>query len=141
MATANGSVPQTIAGAVVASLGVGNFFTQMYDYIMRRYPKQNRELSSVLALTMGMGGLAAIPAGYMAGQMGMGVPVDLMYAGGMLAASLILTPRMMRNSSFVIGIKQEAQKFWQRVKSIFRGGDKNPGAGATPAGGDAVPVQ
>lgn len=141
MATANGSVSQTIAGAVVASLGVGNFFTQMYDYIMRRYPKQNRELSSVLALTMGMGGLAAIPAGYFAGQMGMGVPVDLMYAGGMLAASLILTPRMMRNSSFVVGIRQEMQKFWQRVKSVFRrGGNNNPGAGAAP-GGDAVPVQ
>ena len=141
MATANGSVPQTIAGAVVASLGVGNFFTQMYDHIMRRYPKQNRELSSLLALTMGFGGLAAIPAGYMAGQMGMGVPVDLMYAGGMLAASLVLTPRMMHNSSFVVGIRQEAQKLWQRVKSIFRRGDKNnPGTGATP-GGDPVPVQ
>ena len=140
MATANGSVSQTIVGAVVASLGVGNFFTQMYDYIMRRYPKQNRELSSLLALTMGFGGLAAIPAGYMAGQMGMGVPVDLMYAGGMLGASLLLTPRMMQNSSFVVGLKQEAQKLWKGFKGLFRrGGNNNPGAGIS--GGDPATAQ
>ena len=141
MATANGSVSQTITGAVVASLGIGNFFTQMYDYIMRRYPKQNRELSSLLALTMGVGGLAAIPAGYMASLMGMGVPVDLMYASGMLTASLILTPKMMVKSSLVVGIRQEVQDCWQRIKNLFRrGGKNNPGAGNV-SGGAPAPVQ
>ncbi|MBR5151852.1 MAG: hypothetical protein IKW71_03390, partial [Elusimicrobiaceae bacterium] len=37
MATAGASVGQTITGAAIASLGVGNFFTQMYDYIMTKY--------------------------------------------------------------------------------------------------------
>ncbi|WP_428053818.1 MFS transporter [Candidatus Avelusimicrobium stercoris] len=132
MATAGDSVTQTIAGAAVASLGVGNFFTQMYDYIMNRYPKQNRELSSILALTMAIGGLGAIPAGYFASMGGVGVPMDLLYAGTMLGASLLLTPGMMRNSSLVKGMKYEAGRLWKKVKGVFKRGDK----GATPTGLD-----
>ena len=127
MATAGDSVTQTIAGAAVASLGVGNFFTQMYDYIMNRYPKQNRELSSILALTMAVGGLGAIPAGYLASMSGAGVPMDLLYAGTMLGASLLLTPGMMSNSSLVKGVKYEAGRLWKKVKGVFKR-DK----GATP---------
>ena len=118
---------QTIAGAAVASLGVGNFFTQMYDYIMNRYPKQNRELSSILALTMAVGGLGAIPAGYLASMSGAGLPMDLLYAGTMLGASLLLTPGMMSNSSLVKGVKYEAGRLWKKVKGVFKR-DK----GATP---------
>ena len=127
MATAGDSVTQTIAGAAVASLGVGNFFTQMYDYIMNRYPKQNRELSSILALTMAVGGLGAIPAGYLASMSGAGVPMDLLYAGTMLGASLLLTPGMMSNSSLVKGVKYEVGRLWKKVKGVFKR-DK----GATP---------
>ena len=131
MATAGGSVSQAITGAAVASLGVGNFFTQMYDYIMTKYPKHNRELSSILALTMGIGGLGAIPAGYFASQVGAGIPVDLLYAGGMLAASLVLTPGMLKNSSIVKGIADMVRIPWKslktRVKRFFhRDGDEPP---------------
>ncbi len=131
MATAGGSVSQAITGAAVASLGVGNFFTQMYDYIMTKYPKHNRELSSILALTMGVGGLGAIPAGYFASQVGAGIPVDLLYAGGMLAASLVLTPGMLKNSSIVKGIADMVRIPWKnlktRVKRFFhRNGDEPP---------------
>ena len=132
MATAGDSVTQTIAGAAVASLGVGNFFTQMYDYIMNRYPKQNRELSSILALTMAIGGLGAIPAGYFASMGGVGVPMDLLYAGTMLGASLLLTPGMMRNSSIVKGMKYEAGRLWKKFKGVFKRGNK----GTTPTGLD-----
>ena len=131
MATAGDSVTQTIAGAAVASLGVGNFFTQMYDYIMNRYPKQNRELSSILALTMAIGGLGAIPAGYFASMSGAGVPLDLLYAGTMLGASLLLTPGMMKNSSLIKGMKYEAGRLWKKVKGVFKR-DK----GSTPTGLD-----
>ena len=67
MAAAGTSVPMAITGAAIATLGVGNFFSQMYDYIMNKYPKQNREISSILALTMGVAGLGAVPAGYAVG--------------------------------------------------------------------------
>ncbi len=132
MATAGDSVAQTITGAAVASLGVGNFFTQMYDYIMNRYPKQNRELSSILALTMAIGGLGAIPAGCFASMSLGGMPGDLLYAGTMLVSSLLLTPGMMSNSSLVKGMKYEAGRLWKKVKGVFKRGDK----GTTPTGLD-----
>lgn len=124
MATAGNSVAQTISGAAIASLGVGNFFTQMYDYIMNKYPKQNREISSILALTMGLGGLGAIPAGYMTAQT-IGGPLDLWYAGAMLAASLVLTPGMIKGSSLV----KAAKYWWERLTQKIRGN----------SGGDALP--
>ena len=124
MATAGGSVAQMISGAAVASFGVGNFFTQMYDYIMNRYPKQNRELSSILALTMALGGIGAIPAGYLASVTGFD-PASLVYAGGALAASLILTPAMMAKSTLVQGVKYESKRLWAGVKKLFKRGNNN----------------
>lgn len=127
MATAGDSVSQMIAGAAVASFGVGNFFTQMYDYIMSRYPKQNRELSSILALTMAFGGIGAIPAGYLAAATGFEASA-LLYAGAALGASLLLTPGMMANSTIVQGVKYEFKRIWQGVKKVFkRGGNNTPG--------------
>ena len=114
MATAGTSIPQSITGAAIASLGVGNFFTQMYDYIMNKYPKQNREISSILALTMGLGGLGAIFADYVT------APVALWYAGVMLGASLLLTPKMMVNSSIVKGIKGMVNRPLNKLKNKFK---------------------
>ncbi len=133
MVTAGGSVPQTIAGATIATIGIGNFFTQMYNYITGRYEKEkrDRELSSLMALTMSVGGAVAIPAGYMAGMAGLGVPANLLYASGMLLTSLLLTPRMMRNSSLVTGVRQEIQKVWERFKRFFHRGGDTPGEGPT----------
>lgn len=143
MATAGDSIPQMIVGAAVASLGVGNYFTQMYDYIMNRYPKQNRELSSILALTMAFGGLGAIPASYLATSAG-DAP-SLIYAAVALGASLLLTPGMMINSTLVKGFKHEAKRLWQGVKKLFkRGGNKNGGAAGNATGAnldDAAPAQ
>lgn len=124
MATAGDSVGQMVAGAAVASFGVGNFFTQMYDYIMNRYPKQNRELSSILALTMALGGIGAIPAGYLVSLTGFD-PSPLLYAGTALTASLLLTPAMMVNSTLVQGIKYESKRLWRGVKKLFKRGNRN----------------
>ena len=138
MATAGDSVAQMVTGAAVASFGVGNFFTQMYDYIMNRYPKQNRELSSILALTMALGGLGAIPAGFLASMTGFD-PASLLYAGAALGASLVLTPGMMSHSTLVKGMKYEANRLWKGVKNLFKrnkNNNNNPGANlddATPA--------
>lgn len=136
MATAGLSVAQTIAGAAVASLGTGNFFTQMYDFIMRKYPQHNRELSSVITLSLAVSGLLAIPAGFLAGLGG--YTPDLLYAGAMLLGSLVLTPAMMADSSFVKVFKYE----WTQLKNFFqrifrRGPTKPPAAGLE----NAAPVQ
>ena len=137
MATAGDSVAQMITGAAVASFGVGNFFTQMYDYIMNKYPKQNRELSSILALTMALGGLGAIPAGYLASMTGFDAS-SLLYAGAALGASLVLTPGMTKNSTIVKELKYEAKRLWKGVKKLFKRGGKNPPAGNLD---DAAPAQ
>lgn len=122
MLGAGDSVPLTIAGAATASLGVGNFFTQMYDYIMKKYPAQNRELSSLLALTMGVAGLMALPASYIGGWF---PGADLFYAATCLGASLFLTPGMMANSSFVKVAKNEWGNLKSSVKDFFKRGNKN----------------
>ena len=143
MIGAGDSIPLTITGAAVASLGVGNFFTQMYDYIMTLYPKQNREISSILALTMALGGLGAIPAGYLASANN-DVP-SLIYAAAALGLSLVLTPGMMKHSTLVKGMRYEAKRLWKGIQKLFkRGGDKNGGAAGNAAGtslDDAVPAQ
>ena len=140
MALAGGSVPQMIAGAAVASLGTGNFFTQMYDYIMTRYPKQNRELSSILALTMAVAGLAAMPAGYLASLGGLSIPLDLTYAGAALGASLILTPGMMRNSTLVQSVKYEGKRLWNFAKDKWRSLIGKKGSGPNGNLDDAAPA-
>ncbi len=143
MATAGGSISQMITGAAIASFGVGNYFTQMYDYIMNLYPKQNRELSSILALTMAIGGLGAIPAGYVASMAGMD-SISLLYAGVALGASLLLTPGMMVNSTFVKALKYEAGRLWKGVKNLFKRNKNKPGNLNQNNPGsldDAAPVQ
>jgi hypothetical protein len=124
MVGAGNSVPATIAGAAIASLGVGNFFTQMYDYIMKKYPAQNRELSSILALTMGIAGVMALPASYFGGVV---AGADLWYAAACLGGSLLLTPGMMADSSFVKVAKAEWYNLKQAVKNFFkRGSNRGP---------------
>jgi len=126
MATAGLSVAQTITGAAIASLGTGNFFTQMYDFIMRKYPQHNRELSSVITLSLAVSGMLAIPAGYLAGLGGF--TPDLLYAGAMLLGSLVLTPAMMADSSFVKVFKYEWNQLKAFFQRMFRRGPTNPPA-------------
>ncbi len=137
MAAAGTSVPMAITGAAIATLGVGNFFSQMYDYIMNKYPKQNREISSILALTMGVAGVGAIPAGYVTMQT-VGAPLDLWYAGVALVGSLLLTPGMMKNSSFVKAVSQPWKKLKNKIGKWFKAESlnnwPNPGGFAHPTG-------
>ena len=142
MALAGTSVPVAITGAAVASLGIGNFFTQMYDYIMSKYPKHNRELSAILSLTMAAAGIAAIPAGYMTAQV-TGAPLDLWYAAAALAGSLLLTPGMMKNSSLVKAAKDGWKSLKKRIGKLFTAETLNniphPGGMVHPTGFGQVP--
>ena len=132
MSLAGPSVSLSVTGAAIATLGVGNFFSQMYDYIMNKYPKQNREVSSILALTMGVAGIGAVPAGYITTQ-ATGAPLDLWYAGAALVGSLLLTPGMMKNSSFVKAFSQPWNRIKTNVKKWFRRGPDVPPAAQASA--------
>ena len=89
-----GSVPMMIAGAAVANLGMGNFFTQMFNYIMEKHKKYRREISSLVSLTMAFGGLGAMlaPGTY---------TWDMVFAGGLLGLSWLMTVPMFASSSLI----------------------------------------
>ena len=124
-----GNLAPTIVGAVVASLGVGNFFTQMYDHIMQKHPKLQREISVILALTMAIAGIATLPASYMTS---LAPNLDLIYAGACLGLSLLLTTDIMIDSTLAKFIQFEVKKLFG-IKDKPKNKDKNKGDG--PAAG------
>lgn len=123
LGAAGGNVPLMVAGASVASLGMGNYYTQMYNYIMETHKKYRRELSSLLSLTMALGGLGAMLTPTKLGLTG-SAPWDMVFAGGVLAASWLFTQPMFASSSFVRVLKnmpagQKLSKAVRAVKASF----------------------
>lgn len=134
MATAGDSISQLITGAVIASFGVGNFFSQMYEYMTGLYPKYKREISLLINYTMPAAAIMSFPMRWLVGATGVS-GIDLMVAGAAAAASVALTPGMLANSTVVQVAKYEGGRLWQKVKNLFkRGGNNTPGNldGAAP---------
>ena len=104
MLGAGGNVTLSIIGAVITSLGVGNYFSQMYNYVTKKNPKLQREISVVLAVTMALAGGLTVPASHLNEWFG-GTNLDIWYAMGNLIASLALTSGMMKKSTLVKFIK------------------------------------
>lgn len=134
MATAGDSISQLLTGAVIASFGVGNFFSQMYEYMTGLYPKYKREISLLINYTMPAAAIMSFPMRWLVGVTGVS-GIDLMVAGAAAAVSVALTPGMLANSTVVQVAKYEGGRLWQKVKNLFkRGGNNNPGNldGAAP---------
>lgn len=127
MATAGDSISQLMAGAVIASFGVGNFFSQMYEYMTGLYPKYKREISLLINYTMPAAAIMSFPMRWMVNATG--IPgLDLAVAGAAVAASVMLTPGMLANSTVVQVAKYEGARLWKKVKGLFkRGGNNTPG--------------
>lgn len=104
MLGAGGNVTLSIIGAVITSLGVGNYFSQMYNYVTKKNPKLQREISVVLAVTMALAGGLTVPASHLNEWFG-GTNLDIWYAMGALIASLGLTSGMMKKSTLIKFIK------------------------------------
>lgn len=135
MAMAGDNIAQLMTGAVVASFGVGNFFSQMYEYMTGLYPKYKREISLLINYTMPAAAVLSFPMRWLVNATGIS-GLDLMIAGGAVAASVLLTPGMLANSTVVQVAKYEGARLWKKVKGFFkRGGNNNPGDlnGAAPA--------
>jgi MFS family permease len=94
-----------MTGAAIASLGVGNFFTQMYNYLTAKYPKHNREISVILSVTMALASLTALPARYLVDWTGI-QNVSIAYSLLCLVVSLVLTNNMMKDSTLYQFISQ-----------------------------------
>ena len=115
----SGNVWGMIIGAIVASFGIGNFYTQMFNYITEKHRKYNRELVGLLSLTMAFGGLGATLA---PGKLGLTTdPVyDMVFAGGLLLWSLWATRNMFKSSSIVQALEATPFGQWtkQHVKKV-----------------------
>ena len=134
MITNVGDLVPTLVGAVVASLGVGNFFTQMYDYIMQKHPKLQREISVILALTMAIAGIATLPASYLTS---ITKNLDLIYAGACLGLSLVLTPGMMKDSTLYKFVRTQVKKLFGKKSKSAKADNKDNSTGDGPASGAA----
>jgi len=135
MAAAGGDIGQLITGAVIASFGVGNFFSQMYEYMTGLYPKYKREISLLINYTMPAAAVMSFPMRWLVEATGIS-GFDLMVAGLGVTASVALTPGMLANSTVVQVAKYEGSRLWKKVKGFFkRGGGQTPGGlnNAAPA--------
>ena len=122
----------SILGAAITSLGVGNYFSQMYDYVTKKNPKLQREISVILAITMALAGLLTMPASHL-NEWFNGTNLDLLYAAAMLVGSWALTTGMMSNSTLI----KFGRSLWKRFKDSLHkngrhGGEQN---GNGPASG------
>lgn len=126
MLAGGGAITPAIVGAVITSLGVGNYFSQMYNYIMKKNPKLQREISVVLAVTMALAGGLTVPASHLNEWFGT-TNLDIWYAMGALVASLAFTTGMMKNSTLVKFVKSSLAG----LKNTFnKNKDKNDGSDA-----------
>ncbi|MBR4592106.1 MAG: hypothetical protein IKO35_02750, partial [Elusimicrobiaceae bacterium] len=123
MIGAGDSIGSLAAGAAIASFGVGNFFSQMFEYLTGLAPKYRREISLLINYTMPAAAVISMPMRQVVAWTN--IPgIDLMIAGGALAGSLILTRGMFANSSLV----QTIQNNLKKTKNLW----KNSGSRKTP---------
>ena len=118
MAASNGNIAPLITGAVIASFGVGNFFSQMYEYLTGLYPKFRREIALLINYTMPAAAVLTFPMRALVQSTGIS-NLDLLISGGGLLASLILTPGMFANSSIVKALQHSWKTTAAALKKVF----------------------
>lgn len=125
MIASGGSLPMLFSGAIFATFGMGNFFSQIYEYIMSLQPKHKTELAVLVGYTMPIA--AGLTAGIRSlaswgldhGIYGLG----LMICQAALIGSFFAVPGMFAGSSLV----QSAKYYIQKMMNFFkRGGTNNP---------------
>ncbi len=130
MIASGGSLPMLFTGALFATFGMGNFFSQVYEYIMSLQPKYRTELAVLIGYTMpvaavltaGVRSLAAF--GNTQGIYGLG----LMACEAALIGSFFAAPGIFAGSSVIQSIKY----YWKKLINFFKGGRATP-LGTSPA--------
>ena len=131
-ATAGHSAPALITGAIIASFGVGNFFSQMYEYMVGLYPKHRREIALLINYTMPVAAVMSFPMRWLVGATGFS-GMDLVVSEMAVLSSILLTPGMLANSSLVKVGKNLWTKAVNNVKNIWRKTPPPSGDGLTEA--------
>lgn len=91
------SLALLMTGASISCFGISNFFGQMYNYIIKLHPEYKRKVALLINLTMPLAALGA-PLFRLAGH----IPgLDMALVSAVMAGSVILTPKMLADSSFL----------------------------------------
>ena len=131
-ATAGHSAPALITGAIIASFGVGNFFSQMYEYMVGLSPKHRREIALLINYTMPVAAVMSFPMRWLVGATGFS-GMDLVVAEAAVLGSILLTPGMLANSSLIKVAKHLWSQGVNQVKNLWRKTPPSAGAGLTEA--------
>ena len=107
-----------LTGGVIASIGIGNYFSQMFAYIIRKHPDLQSQISQVLSFTMPIAVGLSMPITYLNDWFG--VPyARVMAAFAMLVGSLVMTKDMMESSTLYKYIVQEFKEASDYVVGVF----------------------
>jgi hypothetical protein len=98
MASYHSSAAILTAGAALASLGLSNFFGQMYSNITEKHLAFRRQVVLILTTTMPLGAILAVPAIKLMKNPDIS-NAAFIYALAALVISLLILPSMVRNSS------------------------------------------
>lgn len=123
--------PSTIiAGGVIASIGIGNYFSQMFAYIIRKHPELQSQISQALSFTMPLAVGLSMPITYLNDWTGLPY-ARVMASLAMLVASMVCTKGMLDNSTLYKYVVQEFKEASDYVVGLYKdkikGGDKDGG--------------
>ena len=134
MIAAGGNLGTLVTGAVIASLGVGNFFSQMFTHMVSLKPEYKREISFIINYTMPAAAVLSMPMRDLVSLTGFG-GMDLVVAGGALVASLILSKGMFAGSGLLKAIRNEIRAIGSQIKQFGqkKGNPPSPTSGLDEA--------
>lgn len=118
---ADNSLPLLFTGATMATFGMGNFFSQVFEHTIKQAPKFRPELAVLIGYTMPLGaglssGMHALAEwGASQGVSNLGLIASL----GALVASFAVCPKMFANSSLIRSAQYYGQKMWQAARNMF----------------------
>ncbi len=124
-----GSPGLTIGGGVVASIGMGNYFSQMYAYIIRKHPELQSQISQALSFTMPVAVLLSLPVTYLNDWTGLPY-ARVMASLILLALSMVSTKGMLESSTLYKYIAQEFKEASDYVIAKYKN-NKDTKAGGT----------
>ena len=128
-----------IAGGVIASIGIGNYFSQMFAYIIRKHPELQSQLSQALSFTMPIAVGISMPITYLNDWTGLPY-ARVMASLGMLVASMVCTKGMLDNSTLYKYVVQEFKEASDYVVGLYKnkikGGDKDDGQSPSSSEGE-----
>ena len=132
--------PATIvAGGVIASIGIGNYFSQMFAYIIRKHPELQSQISQALSFTMPVAVGLSMPITYLNDWTGLPY-ARVMASLAMLVASMVATKGMLDNSTLYKYVVQEFKEASDYVVGLYKNKIKGgKGESGKADGGENTP--